>query len=219
MYIPWIDLGLHPFQICGVKDCERDAKDQYTVNQYSMGACAEPGHLALVTEALELLRSSKPKALAKKGLDPEQLYFQPEGKEQRIKLSEWERLQAAPTPPPVPVKALGKAPVSVAPPPPEERLTAIPGWAWIERPGWWMNIEGGPVHISKLSTEELLDAVLAIRKANFKRITARVEWTRDVMPWGNVRYDYPEEGLQVGFKIAGFKLEEMRETLEDRELV
>ena len=31
MDIPWIPLELHPFQICGVKDCGRDAKDQYTI--------------------------------------------------------------------------------------------------------------------------------------------------------------------------------------------
>jgi hypothetical protein len=81
-----------------------------------------------------------------------------------------------------------------------------------------MTVEGGPVHISKLSSEELLDAVLAIRKANFARITARISWIRDIEPRGRVRHVYPEEALAVGFKMAGFKLEEMREVLESRAL-
>jgi hypothetical protein len=208
----FIPLDFHKFQVCGCVDCGFDATAECVVvnakgETYYVGTCE--AHTTTVQSAIEHLKGrTSPHTLEKKKLLAiDELFIQPAGKNEKCKFLQWESYQQNPD---------EEAPVPQ--PPKEILLEATEDWEWIENHKWWMSVEGEPLHMSKLETEELIGAVLAIREKNFSRITKRIEWIRSLKLEGKNRYVYPDDKLDVGYRVAGLKLEEFREVLEKREV-
>ena len=134
--------------------------------------------------------------------------IQPPDKDQKCKFLQWEQFLEDPD---------YEEPL---PQPPEEIVTeASENWEWVDNHKWWMSAEGEPLHMSKMESDELIGAALAIRNKNFSKITKRIEWTRNLKPESKNRYVYPEEKLDVGYRIAGNKLEEFEEVLRNRGII
>jgi len=106
---------------------------------------------------------------------------------------------------------------SLTPLPPKEELRAVDTWTWVSNFGRWMTMTGETSRISSLSDKELIGAALAIQQANFKRITARIAWVKELESMPVVVYPAPE--VDVGFKEAGEKLEEFEEELRERKII
>jgi len=209
----FIPLEFHKFQICGQHGCDCDAARQCSVSNtkgetYYLGTCE--AHASTVQPSLELLKGrTSPHTLAKKKkINIEELFIQPSDKEERCKFLQWEKFLEDPDyqePPPQP---------------PEEIILEAPEeWEWLDNHKWWMSVEGEPLHMSKLESDELICAVLAVRQTNFSKITKRIEWTRNLRPEGKHRYRYPEDKLNTGYRVAGQKLEEFEEVLKKRGLI
>ncbi len=220
----FIELERSKFQRCAFPECIGDAVSQEEAHMkdgtaYYLGACGREGHLEQVQKAQALLVSGIPpkKLHKKKELNIEELFIQPVGKEQKCKLAQWEAYVANPvaeTPPPQPKPQAQRRNTATKP----EVIPVCAEWAWVERFEWWMQADGKTVRLSRLSPAEFVAAVLAIRDANFARVTVRIAWTKELVSPG-VTYSYPEEGLTVGYKSAGLKLDEFKEEAEERGLL
>lgn len=214
----YVPLELHKFQQCAVEGCDIDAAAEFMIQRpdgvtFYMGACDASAHQDRVITGLESIGGkSSPHSISKKKLRVDQLYIQPKGENEKCKFLEWELIQRA-----EPEKKVPVAPIFINPD--GTVKTCGDDWKWIDQHMWWMDVEGKSIHISKLSTPELIWAAIAIREANFQRITKRVAWTRELIPQGNVRYEYPANLVNVGSKKAGFKLEEFGKEASTRGLV
>ena len=94
--------------------------------------------------------------------------------------------------------------------------TATAGWLWVGEFDRWRNVDGNIVRFRDLHDDELLDAVHAIRRANWSRFSATIAWLKDIYENDPPKFKYPETELQVGRDEALAKIEELREELVER---
>jgi len=59
---------------------------------------------------------------------------------------------------------------------PPEPKKATAGWKWTDEFDKWRNVHGKIVPIKTLHDDELIDAMQAIRRANWSRITTKIAW-------------------------------------------
>lgn len=215
----FLDPGLHKFQICGCPDCDKDAKAEIMFGgAYSMGVCADPTHIETM-EAIKREYESAPSMKLLKKLNLEELFIFPDDSEgKKCKYLQWIKRDDTPPPqkekppelkPTIPTKS---SPIKESPP-----IKIIEDWKWVNNFGRWMTVEGKVVQLSSLSTDELTRSIVMIRDLNFGRVTSRVAWTKEII--SSVSYQYPQEELTVGSKMAGEKLEEFKEIAEERGLI
>lgn len=88
---------------------------------------------------------------------------------------------------------------------------ATADWEWVEEFDEWMSTDGHRVRITKLPSEEIVDAIIAITRANFEKLPNKLKWTKKLFPQ-NV-HKYPEDALTPPKKTVLAKLEEMQEAL------
>ena len=99
------------------------------------------------------------------------------------------------------------------PPKPKE---ATVGWRWVDEFDRWRNADGNVVRFKELHDDELIDAMHAIRRANWSRLSSTIAWLKDLYENIPPKFSYPEEELQVGRDEALAKLEELREEAVER---
>jgi hypothetical protein len=99
---------------------------------------------------------------------------------------------------------------------PPKPKNATAGWKWVDEFDRWRNVDGKVVPFKALNDDELLDAVHAIRRANWNRMSSTIAWLKDLYENDPPKFGYPEEELQVGRDEALAKLEELREELVER---
>lgn len=225
---------LHKYQMCCHPDCGGDAKTQVVIQQRDgaalyLGACDDPDHQQFTTALNFTLQKGvvTPAHLAEEGsIEIEGVYYKPpQHHNVKCKWTEWQRyleeveaevvreakFMASPK-----GKALAKQR--------EENndkplvMEAVAEWTWIGNFDKWMDVEGNIVRMTALDTSELICAILAVRDANFSRVTKRIAWTKQLLV-PEEKYIYPEEELNVGFEVAGDKLEEFQEAAEERGLL
>jgi hypothetical protein len=105
------------------------------------------------------------------------------------------------------------------PPKPEEVIVEVcKDWVWLSRYERWMDIEGNHVRLSSLPLDQFVCSAVAIRKANYARITSRVKWT-EMLVLPKTPIPYPTAELEVGYQEAGIKLDEFKEEAAERGLL
>ena len=102
------------------------------------------------------------------------------------------------------------------------KRVADSSWEWVENADYWMNVQGQTVKIATLEDREIEDAVVAIRKANIKKVTKRISWIKEIeeVCSSAALYAYPESALHVGdIEDAYAKLEEFYEVMTERNML
>jgi len=220
---------LDKFQICSCPKCGQDAVKEVVARMgdgtiFFLASCSEKDHVILCEKnKLDLLSGmyTPQKLVDENRLELEELFFQPAGHQNlKCKYSQWitylkeleKEVSERSVVQPNKIKKQEKAAIR------SSTVKAPEYWTWIENIDKWMNTEGNIVRIANLHNDEFISAVQAIIRINFSRVTKRVLWTKELLR-PIMLYEYPEEELNVGAKMAGEKLEEFREEASDRGLI
>jgi len=229
---------LAKYQLCCHPECEGDARTEVSVtlqdgSAYFLAFCDRKGHSEFRDSNCKDLASGThtPESLSEaEQLNIEHLFYRPPGhKKVKCKYLQWVKYlksiedEVAAREKSVPLavpEAQARTIESKRAKAAESRAKtreSKKGWSWVGNIDRWMNVRGEIVRIDKLSTAELICAIWAIRDNNFSRITKRIAWTKKLSEPKEI-YLYPPEELSVGYEIAGDKLEEFLEVVEERGL-
>jgi uncharacterized protein YbaR (Trm112 family) len=96
-------------------------------------------------------------------------------------------------------------------------VKAAEGWTYCDDYNRWRDIKGSVVKLKELTDDELLDAMYALKEANFAKRGSTIDWMKD-LPRKPGKHSYPLEGLRVGKDKALSKLEELQEVAVERGL-
>jgi hypothetical protein len=216
------------FEVCCVPTekshhaCWRDAKEDVVAElkdgtAYYLPVCDDPQHLALAKEAQRKLAKGVSLDNLSQYVVKLQVFIKPvELQDKKCKITQWENFQKRKLTLPVedvlakPIKK-NKVEIQV----PERKInvvhTAVPRWEWVDDIGRWMDIKGNRVALSHLSDKEIRHTALAIRDANFQKISKNVAWTKEIHIEGDHEgFVFPEDALKVGARVAIEKLEDFR---------
>ena len=97
-------------------------------------------------------------------------------------------------------------------------VKAPEGWTYCDDYNRWRDIKGAVVKLKDLSDDELLDAMYALKEANFSKRGSTIDWMKD-LPRKPGKHAYPAETLKVGKDRALSKLEELQEVAVERGLL
>ena len=200
-------------EACGYDASEEVVAECRDGSKIHIPVCSNPEHQREAVVAKKLIEQGKdPKVL--ETLEWAWLFIQPPESSEKCKLPNWELYLEAPPPAILePRKILSTksiaAPVIVV-------HEAMVGWTWVDDIDKWMSITGEVVRISKLSNAEFIAAALAIRDAN--GITKRTAWVKDLVP-PREGYRWPANALKVGTERAGNKLDDFKDSADDRGLI
>lgn len=207
----FIPLDLNKFQICCIPGCDMDAAVEFKVERKDgsmlyITACGEPEHRAQAQSACEALTGNlSPRKC--KDVNLEELFIHPAGKKEKCKFLQWEHRDKIEEPKEELKVTVTKTPIR------EVEITE--DWVWVTNLYKWMSVDGQVVPIKALSQEEFSMAAKSILRANFSRITKQRAWVEELREFP-VKYKYPEGALEVGYKIAGDKLDEFYQVAEER---
>jgi hypothetical protein len=98
-----------------------------------------------------------------------------------------------------------------------DAIKAVENWTFIDDYNRWRDIKGSVVKLKELSDDEFLDAMYALKEANFAKRGSTIDWMKDLRG-KPCKYTYPKEMLKVGKNRALAKLEEMQEVAVERGL-
>jgi len=214
----FIDLEMSKFAVCcvpvGKKElCLNDALQETSATRKDGSTiyvpfCKEKGHAEKAYEIAD--RIEKCRKFEALGPLCGGVFIQPEGMEKKCLLDQWmnrDSEEEAPVPQP---PALDMQQVCVAFP---------RDWEWVSDTDMWMNCEGKTVPISELENGELITTVRYIVKHNFSKVTKRIQWVKQLYLPEEVEFRYPEGVLDVGYKMAGEKLEDFEYEANERGLI
>jgi hypothetical protein len=225
----WVPLHKDKFEVCCVPDdkshhaCWRDASEEVIAEfkdgkAYYLPVCNNPDHLHLAEEAKKKLMKGVSIEELSKYVVKQQVFLKPsEILDRKCKIIQWEvfqkrKLALPPEAIEVPTVTAKK---KTAPPPEAPVITTVhkaaAKWEWIDGIGRWMNIKGKIESVSSLSDKELRHTAIAIRDANFQKISKNISWTKELRFDGDYEgFSFPEDALKVGSRVAVEKLEDFR---------
>jgi len=225
----FLDLALDKYEVCCAVQhngelCEVDAVEELTATHPD----GQTFYIPLCGDKLHRIKAIGAKKHIESGLDPRAiteiafsgLFLQPQGMQQKCKMTEWDRFS-------VPIgitgygekpsrKSAGKKsplksePIEVSP----KILKAPVSWHWVDDTFKWMDMDGEVKPLSKMSQQHLILTALAIRDENYQSCPQKIAWTKDLIA-PSFKLQYPEGALSVGTREASAKLEEFEEVLAE----
>lgn len=181
------------YQCCTLDDCDADAVGQFVVEnqstgiQYHLGYCGQDNHDNILTTFLMWIAAGAAVQDMPR-LNKDHLFVRALGHNTVHKYSTKETLR-----------------------------TVCSTWEWEYRPKKWQTTKGGRRYICALPDDSILNAVLAIVAANFKRVSSKLQWTQTLAPPATY-YVYSRTRLKVEQSDAHDKLEEFKDELIHRGL-
>lgn len=210
-----LSLGIAKFQRCSVLGCGRDAVDAFRAqtkdkNTFHFGICAKADHKeSLLCMSPGCEQKTITQLIQGATVDKETIFIQPAGIDWKCRWLGWKDSKK-------------KGPTQRRNGPDGEAevvaFRVYPSWEWIRNYRRWMDVEGQLVSLRKLSVEEFVSSAVALREANYLRVTKRVSWV-SLLVFGERRYLYPRKEMEVGSALAGDKLDEFKEEAETRGLL
>ena len=100
-----------------------------------------------------------------------------------------------------------------------DKTVATKAWDWVDEFDYWRSAAGKRTRISKLETDELIDAIVTIAAKYVDRYTSKTAWVRELYSNREQLYVYPIDKFTVSKSDALAKLDEMYEEARFRGLV